>query len=64
MSTTDLLLTHNQSVKSVDFFPYEWSSNLLAVCLKDGIKIYVYEEISEQKVLSCTKPRNLFSLLN
>ena len=42
----DLSLNHNQSVKSVDFFPFEWSSNLLAVCLKDSIRIYLYEEVS------------------
>jgi hypothetical protein len=48
--STDLTLTHNHPVKSVDFFPYEWSSNLLAVCLKDSIKIYVYEEVIEQQV--------------
>ena len=54
--STDLILTHNQSIKSVEFFPYEWSSNLLAVCLKDSIKIYFYEEVIEQQtVLNITR---------
>lgn len=42
--STELTKTFDQLVKSVEFFPYEWSSNLLAVCLKDSIKIYSYEE--------------------
>lgn len=32
----------NLSVKKVEFFPYEWSQNLLAVCLPNEVKIFSY----------------------
>lgn len=32
----------NLSVKKVEFFPYEWSQNLLAVCLPNEVKIFSF----------------------
>ncbi len=58
--TSDVTITHNQSVKSVEFFPFEWSSNLLAVCLKDCIKIYIYEEVLDQQVFQLKKKNNFY----
>ncbi len=46
----ELTVNYNQWVKSVEFFPFEWSANLLAVCLKDQVKIYVYEESYDEQV--------------
>lgn len=41
----------NSSVNKVEFFPYEWSQNLLAVCLPNEVKIFSFNysqgEISE-----------------
>jgi hypothetical protein len=40
--STESIINLNQLVKKVEFFPYNWSSNLLAIILKDSIKIYIY----------------------
>jgi hypothetical protein len=44
-------LTHefNQPVKRVDFFPYEWSSNLLAVCFNESVKLFIYHDNTSRK---------------
>ncbi len=47
---SELSVKYNQWVKSIEFFPYEWSANLLAVCLKDQVKIYSYEENHDDQV--------------
>lgn len=39
----------NQVVKKVEFFPFEWSANLLAVCFNDSIKIFKFTEASIKK---------------
>lgn len=36
----------NQLVKRVEFFPFEWSANVLAVCFSDSVKIYTFTESS------------------
>lgn len=56
--STEIHLKYNQWIKSVEFFPFEWSSNILAVCLKDSIKVYLYDEIDQDPVR-----RNYFHLL-
>ena len=40
--STESSVNFNLTVKSVDFFPYEWSHNLLAVCLQTSVKIYSF----------------------
>ena len=40
--STESLVDFNLTVKSVEFFPYEWSHNLLAVCLLNSVKIYSF----------------------
>ena len=48
--SVELSQDFNQLVKKVDFFPYEWSSNLLAVCFADSVKFFIYNE-SRKEVL-------------
>ena len=40
--STEVTQNFDQSVKKVDFFPFEWSPNLLAVCLSNDVKIYSF----------------------
>ena len=40
--STESSLSFNSTVKSVEFFPYEWSHNLLAICLHNNVKIYSF----------------------
>ena len=40
--STENLISFESTVKRVDFFPYEWSHNLLAVCLQNSVKIYSF----------------------
>ena len=42
--STELSIQYKGWVKLVQFFPYEWSCNLLAIGLRDCIEIYFYEE--------------------
>jgi hypothetical protein len=45
----ELTQEFNQIVKHVEFFPYEWSSNLLAVCFTDSVKLFIYHDSSFRK---------------
>ena len=62
-------LTHefNQIVKHVEFFPYEWSSNLLAVCFTDSVKLFVYHDNSFRKEVKkyqiCNYSNKIISIL-
>jgi len=56
----DATKTFNLSVKKVEFFPYEWNENLLAVCLPNEVKIFSYnspqydlkpEQMSDEELL-------------
>ncbi len=47
--SVELTQEFNQIVKHVEFFPYEWSSNLLAVCFTDSVKLFVYHDGSFRK---------------
>lgn len=40
--STESLVNFESTVKRVDFFPYEWSHNLLAICLHSSVKIYSF----------------------
>jgi hypothetical protein len=40
--STESLVNFESTVKRVDFFPYEWSHNLLAICLQSSVKIYSF----------------------
>ena len=42
----------NQFVKRVEFFPYEWAANLLAVCFSDSVKIFTYNESANPSIES------------
>lgn len=46
----DVSESFNQIVKRVHFFPYEWNTNLLAVCFTDSIKFYHLEELVRKEV--------------
>ena len=39
----------NQIVKRVEFFPFEWSANLIAVCFNDSVEIFKYIEAAQRK---------------
>lgn len=45
----DATKTFNLSVKKVEFFPYEWNENLLAVCLPNEVKIFSYNSPQVRK---------------
>ena len=32
----------NLSVKKVEFFPYEWAQNFLAVCMPNEVKVFSF----------------------
>jgi len=40
----ELELEFNQIAKCVSFFPYEWSSNLLAVCFTDSVRFFAFHD--------------------
>jgi hypothetical protein len=40
--STESSVDFNLTVKRVEFFPFEWSHNLLAVCLQNSVKIYSF----------------------
>lgn len=45
----------SQLVKRVEFFPFEWSANLLAVCFADSVNLYTFVESANyrREVLDC-----------
>lgn len=34
----------DKTVKQVEFFPFEWSANLIAVCFDQSVQIFKYQE--------------------
>ena len=47
--------TFNQIVKKVQFFPFEWNINLLAVCFSDSIKFFnLIDESGKKEVCLIT----------
>lgn len=42
----EALQKFNKTVKKVEFFPFEWSANLIAVCFDESVQIFKYQESS------------------
>ena len=54
--SVELNETFNQIVKKVEFFPFEWNVNLLAVVFSDSIKFYnLIEDVSRKEVAYSTQ---------
>lgn len=54
----------NLSVKKVEFFPYEWAQNLLAVCMPNEVKVFSFNSYQqENNSESHTNENNLQPLM-